>query len=70
VNRPFAGALVPMKFFRKDARVSALMLEVNRRLYVDETTGDRVPAFGEMQRMLGRVLTQVADEHPRQGEVP
>lgn len=68
VNRPFAGALVPMKFHRKDARVSALMIEVNRRLYMDEATGEKLPAFGQIQQMLGRVLTQVSEELRRLGE--
>jgi N-formylglutamate amidohydrolase len=67
VNRPFAGALVPMKFYRKDARVSSLMIEVNRRLYMDETTGEKLPAFGEVQRFLGQTVARIADGYLRQG---
>lgn len=70
VNRPFAGALVPTKFYRQDPRVSALMIEVNRKLYMDEETGEKVPAFGELQRVLGRVLIQVAEQPLRLGEMP
>jgi N-formylglutamate deformylase len=36
VDRPFAGALVPMRFYRKDLRVRAIMVEVRRDLYMDE----------------------------------
>ncbi len=42
INEPFAGALVPMKYYRKDKRVSSVMIEINRRLYIDrqgEITG-------------------------------
>lgn len=39
VDRPFAGALVPAAFHRKDPRVQSLMIEVRRDLYMDETTG-------------------------------
>jgi len=41
LNRPFAGALVPAKHYRTDPRVSGLMVEVNRRLYIDDATGER-----------------------------
>ena len=59
VNRPFAGALVPMKFYRGETRVSALMIEVNRRLYMDEEAGERSPGFQDLQATLGRVLDNV-----------
>ena len=36
VNEPFSGALVPSSRFRKDRRVAAVMVEVNRRLYLRE----------------------------------
>jgi N-formylglutamate amidohydrolase len=49
IDRPFAGALVPMKHFQKDARVHALMVELNRRLYLDETTGARTSSFNSLQ---------------------
>ncbi len=36
LNKPFAGALVPASRYRQDARVAAVMVEVNRRLYLNE----------------------------------
>jgi N-formylglutamate amidohydrolase len=35
VNYPFAGALVPPSRYRTDPRVQAVMVEVNRNLYLD-----------------------------------
>lgn len=35
VNEPFAGALVPASRYRTDSRVEAVMVEVNRNLYLD-----------------------------------
>ncbi len=39
VNDPFAGALVPSFAYRTDSRVHAIMVEVNRQLYMSETDG-------------------------------
>jgi N-formylglutamate amidohydrolase len=60
VDRPFAGTLVPMRYFRRDARVMSIMVEVNRRLYLDEATGAPSERFGEIQAMLSRVLATLA----------
>ena len=60
INRPFAGALVPMAFYRKDSRVSALMVEVNRGLYMDEGTGERTAVFRNIQAMLTRATGVIA----------
>ena len=39
LNTPFSGALVPIKHYGKDKRVSAVMLEIRRDLYLNEETG-------------------------------
>jgi len=40
MNRPFAGSLVPSAYYAKDARVSSIMIEVNRGLYMSYYTKD------------------------------
>ncbi|MDO8828036.1 N-formylglutamate amidohydrolase [Methylophaga sp.] len=45
LNAPFAGAIVPMDFYKTDKRVQSIMIEVNRRLYLDEATGERNEAY-------------------------
>ena len=35
INAPFSGTMVPMKYYRKEPNVSSLMLEINRKLYMD-----------------------------------
>ena len=34
-NEPFAGSIVPLKYYGKDKRVISIMIELNRRLYMD-----------------------------------
>ena len=44
-NAPFTGALVPARHYRQEPRVAALMVEVNRGLYMDEATGAKNDNF-------------------------
>ena len=36
VDAPYAGAMVPGRFFRREPRVQSVLIEVNRRLYVED----------------------------------
>ena len=54
VDSPFAGALVPSAHFETDPRVAAVMVEVNRALYMDESTSAPLPNFAEVARQIGR----------------
>jgi len=62
LNRPFAGALVPMAYYRTDARVQAVMIEANRRLYLDEATGTRGAGFDACHARLSRVVDHLIDD--------
>ena len=67
VDRPFAGALVPMRFYRKDLRVSAVMIEVRRGLYMDERSGARLPGFDDVRERISsalRAITAVRTSRP------
>jgi N-formylglutamate deformylase len=60
VDRPFAGTLVPTKHYRTNGRVKAVMIEVNRRLYMDEETGNQLSTFGGVQNVVSEMLIGVA----------
>jgi N-formylglutamate amidohydrolase len=59
IDRPFSGALVPAASFQRDRRVLALMIEVNRGLYMDEEAGERLTNFAHTKRRLGQATTRV-----------
>lgn len=61
LNRPFAGALVPLPLYRESEKVFAVMLELNRALYMDEATGEKSAAFDDVQRKLERILDAIGD---------
>lgn len=62
-NEPFAGSLVPSKFHRTDARVTSLMIELRRDLYMDEATGRRAARYAEIEGFV-RALFAAAAESP------
>lgn len=61
LNRPFAGALVPMAYYRNKPEVNSAMIEVRRDLYMDELTGHRATGFAatkaRVQAALWDILT-------------
>ena len=47
VNTPFAGAITPMKHYGRDKRVFSIMLETNRKLYMNSVDMTRSAGFGK-----------------------
>ncbi len=58
LNRPFPGSLTPSEYER-DRRVHSIMIELNRGLYLDETTGARLPEFSQFCTRHRQVLAQL-----------
>lgn len=56
VNRPFAGALVPMQHFGKNLGVQACMIEVNRATYMDEVTGQKSASYPAVKAAISQVI--------------
>ena len=56
VNTPYAGALVPMACYRRELRLQALMIEVNRNMYMNEETGEKTSGFERIRQVLARVV--------------
>jgi N-formylglutamate amidohydrolase len=58
INAPFAGTMVPMKYYKIDPRVSSIMIEINRKLYMkaDGTPNEDYP---DLKEFLGEWLALI-----------
>jgi len=65
INRPFRGSFVPARYHQTEPRVLSIMVEVNRRLYLDEGevafAPDKAP---RVQRCLAALLDVVGGTWP------
>lgn len=56
INTPFAGSIVPLDYYKKDKRVVSVMIEVNRKLYMNEETFTMVDDFSQVSKNISRCV--------------
>lgn len=59
-NTPFAGSLVPTRFYQRDTRVRSMMIEVRRDRYMDERTGAQSAGFAAAASLVTALLELAA----------
>ncbi len=78
LNYPFAGCLVPERY-AGDTRVPAIMLEINKRLYLEDTDSldaqrlpmpVRKPGYGNWKQRLQALMRQLGEEAGRRAGCP
>ena len=65
VNTPFSGSLVPLKFYKTDGRVKTVMIEVNKRIYMQGGETDETKLL-KLQGMFYKLIKDI--EKMMQGE--
>ena len=58
VDSPYSGTMVPLKHYKKDKRVNSIMIEVNRKLYMDDE-GFKTEHFEDLQEELRQLLSEL-----------
>lgn len=58
INQPFSGTYVPLKHYQVTKKVSSLMLEIRRDIYMDEFTGEIIQ---QDYKRLVKSLSKVAE---------
>ena len=59
-NSPYGGSIVPMKFYQKDRRVISVMIEANRKLYMDLNTMQKTAGFERTRIACNRLMYAAA----------
>ena len=49
INAPFSGTLTPLKYYHKNPSVKSVMIEINRKLYMDEN-GQKTENFDKLKQ--------------------
>jgi len=60
-NAPYAGGYTTRHYGRPREGVHALQIEINRRLYMDERTYERLPGFAAVAAAMEQVVRALAD---------
>ncbi|MDH6629161.1 N-formylglutamate deformylase [Streptomyces sp. LBL] len=61
LDSPFGGAYVPLEFYGRDPRVSALMVEIRRDTYMSEPGGPAGPGLDRLAEALAALVDAVTD---------
>ena len=62
LNRPYAGGYATQIWGRPDEGFEAIQIELNRRLYWDETAGGPSVGWGRCQSGLNRVIAALGED--------
>ena len=52
IDKPYKGTIVPLEYYRKNKNVQSIMLEVNRKLYMSETTLEKSENYHNVKTIL------------------
>jgi N-formylglutamate deformylase len=58
-DSPYAGTLVPSLAYQKNPNVHSIMVEVNRNLYMNEQTGEKLMCFDETKAVITGLLEAI-----------
>lgn len=63
INNPYTGTMIPMKYYQKNKNVNGLMIEVNRKLYMNSTNGviSKTATFDKIRETI-KTLFQVLED--------
>ncbi len=59
INTPYSGSIVPMKYYGKNINVQTIMLEINRKLYLNGNTNDKSENYQVVKETVQEFITDL-----------
>lgn len=54
---PYSGAITPLGMYKREPRLASIMIEMNRRLYMDTQTGVKSAGYAALKKCMGAYLS-------------
>ena len=58
VDWPYKGTIVPLEHYKKNKKVNSIMLEVNRKLYLNEPSNEKSEKYIETKKVVAGFITK------------
>ena len=62
VDWPYKGTIVPMAHYQKIKKVNSIMLEVNRKLYLNEPSNTKSEKYNETKKIIAGFIEMIKNE--------
>ena len=59
VNRPYSGALVPTDYYQKDKNVKSVMIEINKKLYLEADNLTKNEHFMDIKKRIENIYKKI-----------
>lgn len=62
INNPYSGTMIPLKYYRQNPNVRGLMIEVNRKLYMEVKNGEivKTEGFDRIRNTIKEILNLIS----------
>jgi N-formylglutamate amidohydrolase len=61
VDYPYSGSIVPMEHYQKNRAVGTIMLEINRKLYLEEGTNIKSANYPKIKEVVKAYLATIRE---------
>ena len=62
VDSPYSGTIVPMEYYQSNRNVQSIMLEINRKLYLEGPTNQKNANYPETKRIVTEYLEMIKNK--------
>ena len=59
IDKPYSGSIVPMDYYQKNSKVQSIMIEINRKLYLEENSNEKSNSYPEIKKIVQEFLNQI-----------